>query len=83
MPGQSLIVILVVFGAMVGWLEGTILGGGGGLVRNAITGVVGAFVGYYLLRYAGVQIKAPVILALASAGIGVLVISIVLRMVGR
>jgi uncharacterized membrane protein YeaQ/YmgE (transglycosylase-associated protein family) len=42
-------VVMIVNGLIAGWLAGQILGGGG-LIRNLIVGIVGAFVGGALIR---------------------------------
>ncbi len=49
MSGESLLIILVV-GVMAGWLAGQIVQGTGfGIVGDLIIGVVGAFIGGWLL----------------------------------
>ena len=40
-------IVLAIVGLVAGWLCGLLLGGGG-LIRNLIVGVIGAFVGGYL-----------------------------------
>jgi uncharacterized membrane protein YeaQ/YmgE (transglycosylase-associated protein family) len=42
-------VVMIVNGLIAGWLAGQILGGGG-LIRNIIVGIIGAFVGGALVR---------------------------------
>ncbi len=42
-------VVMIVNGLIAGWLAGQILGGGG-LIRNVIVGIIGAFVGGALVR---------------------------------
>ena len=45
---QSILIILAL-GAVVGWLAGLIVRGGGfGLIVNIVVGILGAFVGKYL-----------------------------------
>jgi uncharacterized membrane protein YeaQ/YmgE (transglycosylase-associated protein family) len=41
--------VMIVNGLIAGWLAGQILGGGG-LIRNVIVGIIGAFVGGALVR---------------------------------
>ena len=38
-------IVIILVGALIGWLAGQIMGGGGGLVMNIIIGIVGSFVG--------------------------------------
>ncbi len=42
-------IIMVLNGLIAGWLAGMLLGGGG-LIRNLIVGVIGAFVGGFLVN---------------------------------
>jgi uncharacterized membrane protein YeaQ/YmgE (transglycosylase-associated protein family) len=50
-------IIMAVNGLIAGWLAG-LLFGGGGLIRNLIVGIVGAFVGGALVRYDLLQLPA-------------------------
>jgi uncharacterized membrane protein YeaQ/YmgE (transglycosylase-associated protein family) len=57
MEAQSIIIILVL-GAAAGWLAGMVFQGGGlGLIGNIIVGIVGGFIGYWLLPKLGVHIN--------------------------
>ena len=57
METQSIIVILVL-GALAGWLAGMVFQGGGlGLLGNIVVGIIGGFVVYWLLPKLGVHIN--------------------------
>jgi uncharacterized membrane protein YeaQ/YmgE (transglycosylase-associated protein family) len=57
MEAQSIIIILLL-GAAAGWLGGLIFQGSGlGLIGNIIVGIVGGFIGYWLLPRLGVHIN--------------------------
>ncbi len=57
METQSILIILVL-GAVAGWLAGMVFQGGGlGLIGNIIVGIVGGFIGYWLLPKLGVHIN--------------------------
>jgi uncharacterized membrane protein YeaQ/YmgE (transglycosylase-associated protein family) len=43
-------IIMGLNGLIAGWLAGLLLGGGG-LIRNLLVGIIGAFVGGLLVRY--------------------------------
>ena len=43
-------IVLAVVGLIAGWLAGLIVGGGGGIVRNIIVGLLGALVGGALVQ---------------------------------
>ena len=52
-------IIMAVNGLIAGWLAG-LLFGGGGLVRNLIVGIIGAFVGGALVRYGLLQLPSAI-----------------------
>ncbi|WP_332687233.1 sensor histidine kinase, partial [Devosia sp.] len=60
------LLIFLAIGLVAGWLAGLVLGGGG-LLRNLIVGVIGAFVGGWLLSAAGISL--PIGNALVTATI--------------
>ena len=47
------ILLLLLFGAVVGWLAGLIMGSRGSLLRNIILGIVGSFVGSFVAYLLG------------------------------
>jgi uncharacterized membrane protein YeaQ/YmgE (transglycosylase-associated protein family) len=81
MNPQSL-VIAVVIGAVAGWLASLVMGGGG-LIRYIITGIIGSFVGSFLLS--ALKINLPIDNALASqiitATIGAIVVVFLARLI--
>lgn len=53
---ESLVVLLII-GAIAGWLAGLLTKGGGfGLVGNIVVGVIGAFLGTWLFDVLGVSV---------------------------
>ena len=57
METQSILIILVL-GALAGWLAGMVFQGGGlGLIGNIVVGIVGGFIGYWLLPKLSFKIK--------------------------
>jgi uncharacterized membrane protein YeaQ/YmgE (transglycosylase-associated protein family) len=77
-------VMLAVVGLIAGWLSGLLLGGGG-LIRNLIVGVVGAYVGAYLVRMFNISIGlgSPWLDQIAVATIGAIVVTILARIIAR
>jgi uncharacterized membrane protein YeaQ/YmgE (transglycosylase-associated protein family) len=76
MDAQSIIIILLL-GALAGWLAGLITEGGGlGLLGNIVIGILGGFVGYWLLPRVGVHINTgtPWLNYVLTAAIGAIVI---------
>lgn len=50
------LLITIVIGAIVGWLAGVIVkGGGSGLVMNVVIGILGALIGGWLLPMIGIS----------------------------
>ncbi len=79
---ERMIVILVV-GAVVGWLIGKILRGNGfGLVGDAAIGVVGALIGEWILPRFNFHFWSGVTGMIIEAAIGAIVLLVVLRSVG-
>lgn len=83
MDGQSLIVILLL-GAIAGWLAGLVFQGGGlGLIGNIIVGIVGGFIGYWLLPKLGVNISTGTswLNYVLTAAIGAIVLLVLINLV--
>ena len=47
------LIIWAIIGIVAGWLASVVVGGGGGLLRYLITGLIGAFVGGFVFQMAG------------------------------
>ena len=81
MSSESLIVILAV-GLIAGWLAGQIVQGTGyGIINDLIIGVVGSFIGGWLLPQLGVHFGVGIVAAIINATIGALLLLLVLRLV--
>lgn len=78
------LLIFLAIGLVAGWLASLILGGGG-LVRNLIVGVIGAFVGGWLLSAAGIvlPIGNALLGQIITATIGAIVVILIARVVAR
>jgi uncharacterized membrane protein YeaQ/YmgE (transglycosylase-associated protein family) len=78
----SLIYFLVI-GLAGGWLAGLLLGGGG-LLRNLVVGVIGAFVGAYVLQALNIHFGlAPLLEQIVTATIGAVLVTIIARVIAR
>ena len=79
-------IIMAVNGMIAGWLAGLLLGGGG-LIRNLFVGIIGAFVGGFLIK-AGL-LKLPFTTGfeygdqIVVSTIGAILIIIIARIIGR
>jgi uncharacterized membrane protein YeaQ/YmgE (transglycosylase-associated protein family) len=81
MDTRALLIFLAV-GIVAGFLASIVVGGGG-LIRYLITGVIGAFVGGFLLNAVGVTISAgnPLLNQIITSTIGAIVVVILARLV--
>jgi uncharacterized membrane protein YeaQ/YmgE (transglycosylase-associated protein family) len=83
MDAQALIIMLII-GAVAGWLAGQIVTGGGfGLIGDIIVGIIGAVVGGWLLPRIGLMIGGGVIAAIINATIGAIIVLVLVRLVVR
>lgn len=78
-------IIMAVNGVIAGWLAGKVLGGGG-LIRDLVVGILGAFLGGWMVK-AGL-LTLPVNLGawgnqILVSTIGALIIIVIARIVGR
>ena len=63
MSGESLLIVILV-GIIAGWLAGQIMRGAGfGLVGDLIIGIIGAFIGSWLLPQLGIRLGAGMVAA--------------------
>jgi uncharacterized membrane protein YeaQ/YmgE (transglycosylase-associated protein family) len=80
MSGESLLLILFV-GLVAGWLAGQIVRGTGfGLVGDLVIGILGAFIGSWLLPQLGIHLSTGVISAIINATIGAVLLLLLVRL---
>jgi uncharacterized membrane protein YeaQ/YmgE (transglycosylase-associated protein family) len=81
MDAQALIVLAII-GIVAGWLASLVVGGGG-LITYLVSGVIGAFVGTWLLSALGVNISigGPIVSQIIVAAIGAIVVILIARLV--
>jgi uncharacterized membrane protein YeaQ/YmgE (transglycosylase-associated protein family) len=83
MSGESILIILIV-GAVAGWLAGLIVRGAGfGLIGDIIIGIVGAFIAGWLFPRLGVHIGSGMIGAIVHATIGAVILLLAIRLIRR
>ena len=81
MAGESLLIILLV-GAIAGWLAGQIVQGTGyGLLMDIVIGIIGAFIGSWVLPRLGIHLGAGLVAAIANATIGALLLLLTIKLV--
>jgi uncharacterized membrane protein YeaQ/YmgE (transglycosylase-associated protein family) len=80
---QSLIILLIV-GAIAGWLAGTIVKGYGfGLIGNIIVGVIGAFIGGWLFPSLGLWNLPGIVGVIVSATLGAIILLVIIGLIRR
>ena len=78
---ENLIVIVLV-GIIAGFLAGKLVDGGGfGLIGDLIVGIIGAFIGDWLLPRLNIHLGVGTIALIINATIGAIVLLIMIRMV--
>ena len=82
---QLQLIIMAVNGLIAGWLASILLGGGG-LIRNIVVGIIGAFIGGYLVNQG--LLNLPFDLGtwgnqIAVSTIGALIVILIARILGK
>ena len=80
LSNQSLLVIIFV-GVVAGWLAGRVMEGGGfGLIGDLLIGLVGAFVGDWLLPRLGIHLGLGLVASIINAFIGAVILLLIVRL---
>lgn len=81
LSNESLLVIILV-GLIAGWLAGQVMRGAGfGLVGDLIIGLLGAFIGDWLLPRLNIHLGAGIVALVINALIGAIVLLLILRLI--
>jgi uncharacterized membrane protein YeaQ/YmgE (transglycosylase-associated protein family) len=79
---QESLVVIVLVGLVAGWLAGHIVRGAGfGLFGDIAVGIVGAFIGDWLLPKLGIHLGAGVFRAILNATIGAVLLLFAIRLI--
>ena len=83
LSNESLLVIVLV-GLVAGFLAGQIVRGAGfGLIGDLLIGIIGAFIGDWLLPQLGLHLGVGIISAIINATIGAVLLLLVIRLGAR
>jgi uncharacterized membrane protein YeaQ/YmgE (transglycosylase-associated protein family) len=78
------IIIMLIVGAIAGWLAGQIVRGFGfGLLWNIVIGIVGAFIGVWLLTQLGFVPFSGFVGSIVNAVIGAVVLLVIVGFIKR
>jgi uncharacterized membrane protein YeaQ/YmgE (transglycosylase-associated protein family) len=81
LSNESLLVIVLV-GIVAGWLAGKIVDGGGfGIIGDLIVGVIGAFIGDWLLPRLNIHLGVGTLALIINATIGAILLLVIIRVV--
>lgn len=82
--GIESILVLLIIGAVAGWLAGQIVSGYGfGLIGNIVVGIVGAFLASLILPRIGLAMGGGILAAIIHATIGAVILLALLRVIRR
>lgn len=80
---QGLLILLLI-GAVAGWLAGLIVKGRGlGLIGNIVVGVVGAFISSWLLPQLGIAIGGGILGSIIHARIGAVILLVIVMAIRK
>lgn len=80
---MGLIIILIV-GALVGWLAGMIMRSGGGIVFDIVIGIVGALIAGFLFGGGASIINAPLnVMSILYSLVGAIILLAIVKLVRR
>ncbi len=78
------IIVTLLIGAAAGWLGSLIVRGSGlGLLGNVIVGILGSFVGYWLLGKLGIHLGSGWVGAILTGAVGAIVILVLFNLIFR
>jgi uncharacterized membrane protein YeaQ/YmgE (transglycosylase-associated protein family) len=78
------ILVIILIGAIAGWLGSVIYKGSGlGIIGNIVVGILGSFVGYWLLGQLGIHLGTGWIGAILTGAIGAIIILVILNLLFR
>ena len=84
MIGIDSIIVMLIVGAIAGWLAGQIVRGFGfGLLWNIIIGIVGAFIGVWLMTQLKIMPLAGFPGSIVNATIGAVVLLLIIGLIRR
>ncbi len=83
MTVTALLIILLI-GAVAGWLAGLIVRGVGfGLIGNIVVGIVGALIASWLLPRIGIVIGGGMVAQIIHATIGAVILLVIIGLIKR
>ena len=80
---MSIIIILIV-GAVCGWLASMVVGGGGGIIFDIVIGIVGALIAGFIFGGGASILNAPLnLMSFVYSLLGAIILLVVVNLVRR
>ena len=77
-------IIWIVVGAIIGWLAGLLVQGGGfGFIADALIGILGSVVAGWLFPYLGFSLGSGLIGTILASVVGAVIVAVVVRLLRR
>jgi uncharacterized membrane protein YeaQ/YmgE (transglycosylase-associated protein family) len=81
LSNESLVAIILV-GIVAGWLASLVMRGGGfGLIGDLIIGLIGAFIGDWLLPRLHIHLGVGIVASIVNAFVGAVLLLLILRLI--
>lgn len=78
------IIIILIVGAVVGWLASLIVGGGGGIIFDIVIGVLGALIAGFLFGGGASFLNAPLnLMSILYSLLGAVILLVIVNLVRR
>ena len=82
--GIESLVVLLLIGAVAGWLAGLIMKGYGfGLIGNIVVGIVGAFIAGLVFPAIGVSLGSGILASILHATVGAVILLFLIGLIKR
>ncbi len=76
------ILVIIIIGGAAGWLGSMIYKGRGlGFIGNVVVGIIGSFVGYWLLGKLGISLGTGWIGAILTGAVGAIIILVLFNLI--
>ena len=83
-PQLQSILVACCIGIIAGWLASLVMkGGGSGLLRDLVIGLLGGLVGSWLLPKVGLELGGGIVGAIITAFIGAVVLLLLVRLIAK
>jgi uncharacterized membrane protein YeaQ/YmgE (transglycosylase-associated protein family) len=78
------LLIILIIGAIAGWLAGVLVKGRGqGVIANLVVGILGAVLASWLLPKMGIYLGVGFVATIINATIGAVILLVVLRLISK